>query len=296
MVIHQMRDGLVTSGQFPELLTAEQVSGLLGVSAATVNRWAAIREQTGQQIGPPCYSLSDRRAAMGRSRSAQVATTGASLMAGSTPRGIRKRCTSGPAALPSQVPGAECRIVSAGSKRRRHSRRCGKRGPSRQSATERRPTGGRRFDPRLGRVTLTRIWEQFAASKQPAVSPKTWSGYTQHWDLRIRPRFGHLPVDEITRKDIQQFVDDLTVGPWAKLSTLRLLRSVLELAREDGRIHANPARGCSAGRLPARDRHRYLTATEVAALRVGLRRPGRHRDDPGVHGPPMVRTGRPARR
>jgi len=126
--------------------------------------------------------------------------------------------------------------------------------------------GGRRFDPRLGRVTLTRIWEQFAASKKPAVSPKTWSGYNQHWELRIGPRFGHLPVDEITRKDIQQFIDGLTVGPWAKVSTLRLLRSVLELAREDGRIHTNPARGCSAGRIPARDRHRYLTASEVAAL------------------------------
>jgi integrase len=126
--------------------------------------------------------------------------------------------------------------------------------------------GGRRFDLRLGRVTLTRIWEQFTASKQPAVSPKTWSGYTQHWELRIGPRFGHLPVDEISRKDIQQFVDGLTVGPWAKVSTLRLLRSVLELARKDGRIHANPARGCSASRLPARDRHRYLTASEVAAL------------------------------
>ena len=60
MVIHQVRDGLITSGQFPELLNAEQVSGLLGVSAATLNRWAAIREQTGQQIGPPYYCLSDR--------------------------------------------------------------------------------------------------------------------------------------------------------------------------------------------------------------------------------------------
>ncbi len=60
MVIHQVRDGSFTPGQFPELLTAEQVSGLLGVSAATVNRWAAIREQTGQEIGPPCYCLSDR--------------------------------------------------------------------------------------------------------------------------------------------------------------------------------------------------------------------------------------------
>jgi predicted DNA-binding transcriptional regulator AlpA len=60
MVTYSVRGALVESGQFPELLTAEQVSALLGVSAATLNRWAAVREQTGQQIGPPCYSLSER--------------------------------------------------------------------------------------------------------------------------------------------------------------------------------------------------------------------------------------------
>jgi integrase len=98
------------------------------------------------------------------------------------------------------------------------------------------------------------------------VSPKTWSGYTQHWELRISPRFAHVPVDEISRKDVQQFVDTLTVGPWAKVATLRLLRSILEMAREDGRIHINPAQGVAAGRIPARERHRYLTAREVAAL------------------------------
>jgi integrase len=126
--------------------------------------------------------------------------------------------------------------------------------------------GARRFDPRLGRIPLARIWDQYSTSKKPAVSPKTWSGYTQHWQLRIAPQFGHIPVDEIRRADVQQFVDALTVGPWAKVSTLRLLRSILEVAREDGRIHRNPAHGVSAGRIPAREGHRYLTAPEVAAL------------------------------
>lgn len=126
--------------------------------------------------------------------------------------------------------------------------------------------GARRFDPRLGRVSLSVIWSQYSGSKRPAVSPKTWSGYTQHWELRIGPRFGHVPLDEISRRDVQQFVDTLTVGPWAKLATLRLLQSILEMAREDGRIHCNPAQGVSAGRIPARERHRYLTTTEVAAL------------------------------
>ena len=65
---------------------------------------------------------------------------------------------------------------------------------------------------------------------------------------------------------MQQFIDTLTVGPWAKMATLRLLRSILDMAREDGRIHSNPALRVSAGRLPARERHRYLTTAEVAAL------------------------------
>jgi hypothetical protein len=60
MVTHGLREALVDAGNFPELLTADQVSALLGVSAATLNRWAAIRETTGEQSGPPCYTLSDR--------------------------------------------------------------------------------------------------------------------------------------------------------------------------------------------------------------------------------------------
>lgn len=75
-----------------------------------------------------------------------------------------------------------------------------------------------------------------------------------------------MPVDEITRAEVRAFVDSLTVGPWAKVSTLRLLRSVLDVAHQDGRIHRNPAIGVSAGRIPERERHRYLTAPEVQAL------------------------------
>lgn len=44
---------------FPELLTAEQVAELLGVSAATISRWGALRDH-GEDVGPPCYTLSDR--------------------------------------------------------------------------------------------------------------------------------------------------------------------------------------------------------------------------------------------
>ncbi len=88
----------------------------------------------------------------------------------------------------------------------------------------------------------------------------------------------------------------LTVGPWAKLATLRLLRSILEMAREDGRIHINPAQGVSAGPHPG-------AGTPPLSHRGGsrrpgncMRRPGRHRHDPGLHWSALVRTRRPARR
>jgi integrase len=45
-----------------------------------------------------------------------------------------------------------------------------------------------------------------------------------------------------------------------------LLRSILDVAQQDGRIHRNPTVGVSAGRIPERERHRYLTAQEVQTL------------------------------
>jgi hypothetical protein len=43
---------------FPHLLDAQSAADLLGASAATLNRWAALRDQ-GADVGPPCYALSE---------------------------------------------------------------------------------------------------------------------------------------------------------------------------------------------------------------------------------------------
>jgi integrase len=196
-----------------------------------------------------------------------MAQAGETLMAGNTPRGIRKRVNSAGAPryqvryLVRDPTSASGWVETSATFPTLREAKAFKAERDNEAAL-----GARRFDPRLGRIPLSRIWEQYSALKKPAVSAKTWSGYTQHWHLRIAPQFGHIPVDEISRASVQQFVDTLTVGPWAKVSTLRLLRSILDVAREDGRIHHNPAHGVSAGRIPERERHRYLTAAEVAAL------------------------------
>lgn len=204
-----------------------------------------------------------------------MAHPGQALMAGNTPRGIRKRLNAAGAARyqvrylvrdPASASGwAETSATFATLREAK---------AFKAERDNEAALGARRFDPRLGRVPLVRIWEQYSASKKPAVSPKTWSGYSQHWELRIAPKFAHVPVDEINRANVQQFVDDLSVGPWAKVSTLRLLRSILEVSRNDGHIHCNPAHGVSAGRIPERERHRYLTAPEVAALAAACKDQG----------------------
>jgi hypothetical protein len=53
MVIHGLRKALVTTGNVPELLTADQVSALPGVSAATLNRWPGLRETTANKSARP---------------------------------------------------------------------------------------------------------------------------------------------------------------------------------------------------------------------------------------------------
>jgi predicted DNA-binding transcriptional regulator AlpA len=59
MAIPSTSAAAIVTATFPELLTAEQVADLLGVSTATVSRWGALRDH-GEDVGPPCYTLSDR--------------------------------------------------------------------------------------------------------------------------------------------------------------------------------------------------------------------------------------------
>ena len=93
-------------------------------------------------------------------------------MAGSAPRGIRKRLnTSGQPRyqvryLVRDANSSSGWVETSSTFATLREARAFKADRDREAAN-----GGRRFDPRLGRFTLTRIWEQFALSKKPAVSP-----------------------------------------------------------------------------------------------------------------------------
>lgn len=111
-MVHGIREALIASGNFPDLLTAEQVSALPGVSAATLNRWAAIRERTGQQVGPPCYLLSERCAAGIAPRGPQNGSKGYSADGRKQPA----RYPQAPERIrPAPLPGALSRVRDASS-------------------------------------------------------------------------------------------------------------------------------------------------------------------------------------
>lgn len=143
-----------------------------------------------------------------------MAQVGKTLMAGNTPRGVRKRLNAAGQPryqvryLVRDPVSASGWVETSATFATLREAKAFKAERDNEAAL-----GAYRFDPRLGCIPLSRIWDQYSTSKKPAVSAKTWSGYTQHWQLRIAPQFAHIPVDEIRRAEVQQSVDALTVGP-----------------------------------------------------------------------------------
>jgi integrase len=82
------------------------------------------------------------------------------------------------------------------------------------------------------------------------------------------PHLGSLPLRNITKPKVKELLADLQiegVGTPSINSVHRLLRRVLAVAVEDGRIQANPASRVQAPKVVAGEM-RFLTAKEVAAL------------------------------
>ena len=233
-----------------------------------MNRWAAIREQTGQEVGPPCYSLVRSRAAMGCRRSPQVATS----------RCVADGRVNAPRHSQAHQLRQDSRATKSatwcgmptrpdGSKHRRHSRPCKEARAFKVRARQRSRTRCGADSTRVSAASLSLASGN--SSRHPSSPPchRRHGAATPSTGSSASARGSAIcPSTRSPAPSVQEFVDGLTVGPWAKVSTLRLLRSILEVAREDGRIHRNPAHGVSAGRIPARERHRYLTAHRSGRL------------------------------
>jgi integrase len=96
--------------------------------------------------------------------------------------------------------------------------------------------------------------------------------YETGWRLRLEPAFGHYKLSELTRNDVQDFVDEL-VGQGANPSTigttLNLLRNIYGRAMKRSEVAVNPTAGLE---MPAvrGGRNRFASPEEAARLLEAL--------------------------
>lgn len=126
---------------------------------------------------------------------------------------------------------------------------------------------GTYVDPTLGRVTLSEFWKHFwRTSKPPAAS--TQALYEMQARVHILPRLGGRPIASLTKPDIRDFLATLReegVGLPTVAAVHRLLRHILAVAVDEGRLVQNPAARIGLPRL-ARREIKPLTMRQVIAL------------------------------
>ena len=121
-------------------------------------------------------------------------------------------------------------------------------------------------DPKRGQVALD-DWARTWLDAQGHLKPSTRERYAGLLRSLVLPRWGRVPLNEITHADVQSWTSNLATerSPSTAVKAHRVLALVLALAVRDGRIARNPATGISLPREPERDRH-YLTHAQVHEL------------------------------
>lgn len=144
---------------------------------------------------------------------------------------------------------------------------------------------GTYVDYSAGRATISSLWPSWIAAKKVKCKPSYTHTLDDAWSTHVETRWGHVPVNAVTREDVQLWVNELTQGikdeknstpektvwirkPKSASVVLRahgILAGILDMSIGDGRLAVNRARGVE---LPRKRRkpHRYLTAEELYRL------------------------------
>lgn len=126
---------------------------------------------------------------------------------------------------------------------------------------------GTYVDPNLGKVSLSIFWEHFIRTSPPPAE-STRALYAMQARTHILPHLGRVPLQNITKPMVKSFLADLHDGGVRDPSingAHRLLRRVLSVAVEEGRIAQNPAARIQAPRSVPREMN-FLSAKEVDSL------------------------------
>ncbi|HXK39307.1 MAG TPA: site-specific integrase, partial [Candidatus Paceibacterota bacterium] len=123
-------------------------------------------------------------------------------------------------------------------------------------------------DPRLGRETLGNFYDtRWLPNARLRLAPSTLVLMEGHWNRYVVGRFAERRLHSITPFDLRSFSESIVeeASIYQAETALRLLRSILRAAVEDGLLARSPADEVSAPRRP-HHKNRYLTEEEVAQL------------------------------
>lgn len=154
----------------------------------------------------------------------------------------------------------------------------------------------KRYDDELGRlrrqgdlawemsrreITVEALMADWWARRSTTVSASTRESYGRHFDLRIRPEFGHRRAVTLRPGDIERWMQrmrDEGIGEATIAHTVAALQSVLTLAVRDGLLIANPVSGAYRPAV-VRERHPVLIRPiTVERMSWDLRYRGRERE------------------
>jgi Arm DNA-binding domain/Phage integrase, N-terminal SAM-like domain len=162
--------------------------------------------------------------------------------------------------------------------------------------------GIRRKAITAGDMTVGALADKWMADYvNPKLKPRTADDYAKLFQQKIKPRFGHVPVSQITKDDVTRFHADLKDTPRRANYTLATLRALMTFAEDIGLRPpmSNPCRKLKMYREHARERFlsypiasadgysRGRTPESVAFIKKATRR-----DPPCAWAPPGDRLSR----
>jgi integrase len=122
-------------------------------------------------------------------------------------------------------------------------------------------------NPNLGKITVAKFYEHYMKTSPPDAE-STRSLYDMHYRRYVGPLLGTAPINSLTMPGVKAFLGDLReagAGDPTVSAVHRLVRRLLSVAVEEGRIPSNPAKGI---KRPAQERTEmnFLEPIQVAAL------------------------------
>lgn len=113
--------------------------------------------------------------------------------------------------------------------------------------------------------TLKEFSLEFLRAKEKSLRPSTLKSYRDFFLKKyILPKFGHLKINSISRRDIENFHSSLYEVPAMANKTLRVLSSLFGMALSWNIIEKNPTNEIK--KFPEHNRQRYLSEAEIIRL------------------------------